>query len=125
MSLDDLHVPAQRRPTETPRIQVSSLSINRVASLVAMSVLVASTEAPVTSIFRDEQPQEQPDVWCPDPRLFIWHVETDKVQVVDFATGEFKSTGDHMTTVTIQDNNEPTSKGSLKLKNVGLSSRMV
>lgn len=80
--------------TQTPRIRVSWLSINNKASLIAFSISVAqSPEASPPGVFRfpsSERADERVS-WHPDPRIFVWQAESDRLQVVDFASGEYKA----------------------------------
>uniref|UniRef100_A0A0X3PF54 Intraflagellar transport protein 140 homolog n=1 Tax=Schistocephalus solidus TaxID=70667 RepID=A0A0X3PF54_SCHSO len=88
--------------SETPalRVRVTYLSVNASASLVALS-LSSAAAAPATAVVRSEsrRPAEAAEsrylitadeqlAWLPDPRLFVWQVETDRCQVFTFATGE-------------------------------------
>nr|VZI08387.1 unnamed protein product [Spirometra erinaceieuropaei] len=88
--------------TETPslRVRVSWLSVNASASLVALSLTTAAAAGASAAGRPDARRTTEAAesrclitageqlTWLPDPRLFVWQVETDRCQVFTFATGE-------------------------------------
>ncbi|BHF70222.1 hypothetical protein SprV_0301327200 [Sparganum proliferum] len=81
------------------RVRVSWLSVNASASLVALSLTTAAAAAAAAGRPEARRTTEAAEsrclitageqlTWLPDPRLFVWQVETDRCQVFTFATGE-------------------------------------